>query len=228
MTNILVIDSLGECGILVKGVLMGKYYGVSLSCDYNEANQKLNTGLFDIVCLNTNDTAHKKFLNELRHNLPGLPVIALAEGSLSENTQGKIFRSIPKPLNITQLTTVVKEAIALPEKVQHHTLSLPAEITAAKTTLKCLLTDLGLKGALVRSDIATDPEAKQFSSFFLKGFTKMVTSILARNTEPIKVSSQIAFTENRPDGNLKQAGLRFSSLGAKEQKLLEGLITQAA
>lgn len=228
MANILVIDSLEECGILVKGVLMGKYYGVSLSCDYDEANQKLNTGLFDIVCLNTDDAAHKKFLNELRHNLPNLPVIALAEGPLSENTQGKIFRSIPKPLNITRLTTAVKEAIELPEKVQHHTLNLPTEIIAARVTLKCLLTDLGLKGALVRSDITSDPEAKQFSSFFLKGFANMVTSILAKNTEPIKLSSQIAFTESRPDGNLKQAGLRFPSLDAREQKLLEGLITQAA
>jgi len=232
MTNILVVDPLLECGVLVKGVLMGKQYGVSLSSDYDEAMQKLNTGLFDIICIDTDDTAHVRFLNQVKNLIPDVPAIALTEKQLPAGKETKIFSSIPKPLSIIRLTNTVKDAVkhlkGIRQKDQHCVLNLPAEITDRKTTLRCLMTDLGLQGALVRSDLTSDPEAKQFSSFFLKGLGEIATSILVKDSDPIKLNSQIAFTENRPDGNLKQAGLKFPSLSAEQRKLVEGLITQAA
>lgn len=232
MTNILVIDPLLECGVLVKGVLMGQHYGISLSSDYDEARQKLNTGLFDIICINAGETAFIKFLNEAKDNLPDLPVIVLAERPLAENSLEKIFRAIPKPLSITRLTTTVKEAVehlkGIQQKAQHRSLTLPTEITNHKANLRCLMTDLGLKGALIQSDLTSDPEAKLFSSFFLRHSEKIVTSILVKNSRPIRLDSQVAFTENKPDGSLKQTGLRFPSLGSQERKMVEDLINQAA
>jgi CheY-like chemotaxis protein len=240
MTNILVVDTREECGSLVKGVLMGHTYGVSLSDSYDEAQQKLETGLFDLICLNE-DNNSPGFIKEAVHLIPDLPIITIGEDEKPVSEATKIFKVLTRPVNLIRLTAAVREAVRFlnnqMHKTAHQGVLLPVEVGVNKTVLKCLMTEVGLKGALMQSDPATDSTGKQFSEFF-RPYTgsrqrdnppaELTTAILVKNAEPLRLKPRVAFIERRVDEFINRVGLSFATLKSEEQTLLEKLIAQAA
>lgn len=227
MPNILVVDGADQSCALVKSVLMGQDYGVSVSTTYEDALNKLETGLFDLVCLDTEDKSYAKFLKSAREVWADLPIIALTENPLPEIKE--VFRCIPKPLSLSLFTRTVREGIeqlnTLGQKPSHRRLNLPAELSAGKENIKCRLTELSLKGAWVEPDgTPTEP----FTNFFQKKVEKIIASFRKKEEEFIKIITRLAFTELSPDTQLKRAGLIFPTLTPQETQLLEGLITAAA
>ena len=240
MTNILVIDTREECGSLVKGVLMSHTYGVSLSDSYDEAQQKLDTGLFDLICLNE-DNNSPGFIKEAIHLIPDLPIITIGENEKPISEATKIFKVLTRPVNLIRLTAAVREAVRFLDNQMHKTahqgVLLPVEVGVNKTVLKCLMTEVGPKGALMQSDPATDESGKQFSEFFRKVATAsregkppsdLTTAILVKDSEPLRLKPRVAFIERRVDEVVRRVGLSFATLKSEEQTLLEKLIAQAA
>lgn len=231
MTNILVVDTREECGSLIKGVLMGHTYGVSLSDSYDEAQQKLDTGLFDLICLNE-DNNSPGFIKEAVNLIPDLPIITIGEDEKPASEATKIFKVLTRPVNLIRLTAAVREAVRFlnnqMHKTAHQGVLLPVEVGVNKTVLKCLMTEVGLKGALMQSDPATDSTGKQFSEFFRKPPAELTTAILVKNAEPLRLKPRVAFIERRLDEVVRRVGLSFATLKSEEQTLLEKLIAQAA
>jgi len=236
MINILVVDPANEYGSLIKGVIMSRHFGVSVSNELSEAKDKLNTGLFDMFCIDNDVRGTDKFIDEVKDVIPSAPVISLIE---KEYADPKIFRCVTKPLSLSAFIRAVSDGVAYLDeqkyKAQHQGSSLPAEISIGKESLRCRLSELGLKGAIV-APFSTEPDLlKQFASFFVKRIEKISTTIIGKNKEAkdgeealVKIQSKLAYTEQAPDLRIKYAGISFAGISGDQQKILEGLIASAA
>ncbi|MBI4835234.1 MAG: response regulator transcription factor [Planctomycetes bacterium] len=229
MMNILVVDPNGDYGSLVKGVLMSKHFGVSVSMELSEAQDKINTGLFDIICVDTDAPKVTGFINEANGLVPEAPIITLSE---KEDTMKKVFRNITKPISLADLIKAVRESTTRLDGIKcasaHKGLVLPVELAAGKEQIKCKVTELGFKGALVEPvDAAAEP-LKQFARFFTQKLKNFTTSLLNKEQTILKVTAKLAYTEQSPDLNIRRAGLVFQSISADEKKILEGLLANAA
>jgi CheY-like chemotaxis protein len=229
MLNILVVDPNGDYGSLVKGVLMSKHFGVSVSMELSEAQDKINTGLFDIICVDTDSPKANSFINEASILVPDAPIITLSEKADALKT---VFRNITKPISLADLIKAVREGTTRLDDMKyafaHKGLVLPAELAAGKEQIKCRITELGVKGALVEPFEAAAEPLKQFAQFFTQKLKKFTTSLLNKDQTILKVTANLAYTEQSPDLNIRRAGLVFQAISADERKILEGLLAQAA
>lgn len=239
MINILVVDPATEYGSLIKGVLMSRHFGVSVSTELSEAKGKLDTGLFDIICIDYDSRGTDKFVNETKHNAPDMPIISFSEKA---NDSDRFFRVINKPISLATFVRSIRESVTyLEEKnyqFQHKGLMLPVEITAGKSSLRCRLSELGLKGATVAPEKPEPEPIKQFADFFVKGADKIIATILGKKANEgssalieqalVKIASRLAYTELTPDAKIKSVGLNFVGLNTEEQKIVEGLLAAQA
>lgn len=239
MINILVVDPASEYGSLIKGVLMSRHFGISVSTELSEAKEKLDTGLFDIICVDCDTRGTDKFITETKQTIPNTPIITLSEKADESN---KVFRVINKPISLAVLVRSIRESVTYLEEQhyqsQHKGLVLPVEITAGKSSIRCRLSELGLKGAMVAPEKMEPELIKQFADFFLKGIDKIMATILGKKANEantamleqalVKISSRLAYRELTPDSKIKSIGLNFLGLNSEEKKIVEELLAVQA
>lgn len=231
MINILVVDTAEEYGSLIKGVLLSRHLGVSVSSELSEAREKLSTGLFDMLCLDVDMPKADSFIDTVKEFIPHSPIIGL-----SDKGSDRVFRVIPKPLSLTTLIRCVEEAINHLEQTQyqatHRPLVLPVELSTEKETLRCRLAELSLTGALIEPTATEDEPAKQFSSFFKRQMDKITTSILSKelpaNPPLTKITARLIYTDCTPDLQVKRAGLKFPQLNQESKRVIEELLAKVA
>lgn len=112
-TNVLIVDVHHQSSALLKSLLLGRHLGVSVSADLSEVPCKLDTGLFDLVCMDLSDPSNEQidFLNNLKQVVPELPVITITRKDLAELKCLSSFKIIEKPLYLSRFITLLREEI---------------------------------------------------------------------------------------------------------------------
>lgn len=233
--NVLVVDTHHQSSALLKSLLLGRRLGVSVSTDLDEAQLKLNTGLFDLVCMDISKPTNEQigFLNTLKKGLPQTPVITITEKDTSELKCLSFFKIIEKPLYLSRVINLLKEEIKYLNdfkegKTIKKAIALPAEIVVGKNTLRCQTANLSLKGALVGADLEQNQDRDYFHSFFRKEIKDVVINLDIKNDKKVELPSRLVFTEKTPQDIIRNAGFLFTQLKKTEQETLETLLTSVA
>lgn len=233
--NVLVVDTHHQSSALLKSLLLGQRLGVSTSTDLDEAHSKLETGLFDLVCMDISKPNNEQmgFLNSLRKSLPQTPVITITDKDTTELKCLSSFKIIEKPLYLSRVINLLKEEIKYLNdfkegKTIKKAIALPAEIVVGKNRLRCQTANLSLKGALVGADLEQNQDSDCFHSFFHKKIKDVVINLAIKDDKKVKLSSRLVFTEKTPQDIIRNAGFLFTQLKKTEQEILETLLTSVA
>ncbi|MBI4565101.1 MAG: hypothetical protein HY716_10460 [Planctomycetes bacterium] len=105
--NLLVYDHPPSVGRLLRSVLTGLRYRVSLSETPEDAIRKLDTGLFDALILGV-DGAPTMLADHLESEWPTLPIL-LAGVAKPVPREDPIVAVLPRPLRITELYRSLRE-----------------------------------------------------------------------------------------------------------------------
>ncbi|MBI5369535.1 MAG: hypothetical protein HZA54_21055 [Planctomycetes bacterium] len=237
MLNVLVLDPELCSSFLIKSILLGAGYAVSVSADEPEAARKIATGLFDVavVDLSAGDgVAARAFIRATNALLPGLPVLALGrEEHLADLSGLSIFLSLPKPIRVARVTEAVRRAVVhllapRPAAPGRCVASLPAEVTWGLDAIPCRVTSVSDRGVLL------EPADREFDH--LRGFDRFFDG-LSRDELALRVNfgdaadwqadGRIAFAERSPDRRVQRVGLAFAALPAADAGLLKNYIALA-
>lgn len=232
MSNILLIDPKYQSSALLRVVLAYRDYGVSVSDNFHEAICKINTGLFDLICLDADNPGEKEkvFIQEAKKNIPDLPVIVISESDSA--VIGEWAKIISRPIRLADFTAEVYAAFKSLEKttavvLKHREIELSVELENHKNIIPARVMTISLNGMLVRPDF-NSPQPEQFQSFFAKKMDEINTVIRLKEEQVLRLVSRLTFSEKAPSERLKNVGLSFTKIGPAEQQVLETLITQAA
>jgi CheY-like chemotaxis protein len=228
MTNILVVDT-AECScFLVRSILLGKRYGVSMSTTAEDARMKIETGLFDLVYvdLSAADKKSLEFVQYVNELLPGLPIVALYREESEDKLDGlSFYRKVQKPISVTSIIDAARHAIEdLVRKsiAGGKPLELDADITIGDETVHCRAVTLSPKAALFESDKPDFDAMNSFHSFFhKKSAQKMTTVIHFDSQHELKVVTRVMFLESSPDNKLKQVAVCFADVDKAQQDSIE-------
>lgn len=235
MAHILVVDP-AECScFLVKSILLGKRYGVSISTDLREARMKLETGLFDALFIDfsgslEDETALIRDANDL---LPGMPVIALYREEAPPDLNGcDVFAAIPKPVRVSAVSDATRRALAhvlAPSRPRRkRAVSLAVEVTAGQVGLACRATDLSTSGLLIEAEPRDFPALSRFHDFFDDAGHSSLTASVTLGSETFAVPAAVAFAERTPDSKVKQIGLAFGEIPEEVKSRFEAVLAAVA
>ena len=231
MSNILIVDPKEQSGALLKSILRGKNYGVSVSESFNEAVRKINTGLFDLVCIDSDRPGQeeKAFLADIKEIIPDLPVIAVSE---KEEISLSGVELLAKPLSISDFAEAVYTLLKAPVKpetaIKHCEINLPVELKGINGIVPARTLTLSVNGVLVVPDFNQEAAIQKFQSFFAQKTDKIATTIKLKGDQFLKLQSRLTFADNTPGEKVKNAGLSFLKVSEANQKALEDLVSPAA
>jgi hypothetical protein len=237
MLNCLIFDPERCCSSIVRCILRGRGFRASVSHDLEEAGIKFETGLFDIVFVDTSadPEACALFVESVNTLAPGLPVILLHRGGIPEClAAAKTFRQIAKPIRVGVISRAAEQAAQALETLEHRrwprrVVDLTVEIAEGPEHVTCHAVNLSPGGILLES-LPRDTEANQhFHRFFSGEHAHPLTAVLTVTPgTPIKLTGMVAFTEKAQDERVCHAGLSFAGIPQEERDLLERILQGAA
>lgn len=233
MKNVLVVDPTDSCANLLRSILIGKDYGVSLVSRYKDAMRRIETGLFDVVFLTIEkDQKEDRFVHEALKLIPPLPIIAVSDegvGLASDpSKQSDFFSHIRRPINIRKVISVVDSAIKeLLSNIEDRreyvrkTIDMLVRVSWKKKSLTCKATNLSLGGVQVEPQERASKQLKEFFKFFeLKGIEKKPGRVYFEKEKELKLKYNIAYKDFSPSGKLRHVGLSFADVKEKVKEIL--------
>ncbi|MBI3098390.1 MAG: PilZ domain-containing protein [Planctomycetes bacterium] len=235
MAHILIVDP-AECScFLVKSILLGKRYGVSISTDLREARLKLETGLFDALFVDFSGSLEDEaaLVRDANDILPGMPVLALYREEAAPDLAGcDIFAAIPKPVRVSAVSDSTRRALAhvlAPSRPRRkRAVSLPVEVSAGQVGLACRATDLSSNGLLIEAEPRDFAALSRFHEFFEDPGHLSITATVSLGPDSFAVPASVAFAERTPDSKVKQIGLAFGELPGEARSRFEAVLAAVA
>lgn len=230
MYNALIFDAeRGPC-YLVRSILLGKNIGVSIATTAEDAQRKIETGLFDMLFANISEGSETElaFLRLVGELQPGLPIVTIiTEGrgvhelievphDFSRPAQQplQVCCELTRPLRVGAVVEAANRAIAKINTAikasSEKQGGIVMSVTAGDVSLPCLATRTSPHGALVES-IARDQSAlRAFEEFFTTNQDNRIDAAVPDQAGGvIRFKARIVFTERTADRHLKQVGLKF-------------------
>lgn len=236
VTNVLVVD-LEKCSCyLVKSILLGHRFGVSISTTLEDASAKMATGLFDIVFADVGEGtgAEVEFIQGLNLEMPALPVIALCREEAQALAGCVLSARLRKPIRMAQVHEAARIAAfqmekAGPESRRKAAARLKVHVESPSgPTLDCLLTSVSLSGLMLESAGTAYAELQSFQDFFVGLDRKPVRVDIDVEGRPrMQITARHAFAETTPDHKIRQVGLSIWPAEA-EVAALKGIIAHVA
>lgn len=236
LTNVLILDREQCSCYLVKSILLGHRFGVSIATTIEDAVAKMATGLFDIVFADVGDGAGPEldFIRGLNADLPALPVIALCREEGQALAGCLLTVKLRKPVRMAQVNDAARIAAlqvaqAGPESRRRAPAQLKVRVESpAGPTLECLLTSVSLSGMMIESAGNSFADLQAFQEFFATLDRKaMRIDVDLEGHPPMQLTARRAFAETTPDLKLRQVGLSIRPAEA-ELAALRGIIAQVA
>lgn len=220
MLNVLVVDSQKSSSFLVKSILLGKRFSVSIATDLVEARRKADTGLFDLVIFDLPPTRPEEtqFLVDVHRDQPNVPLILLYRGEPPQDLP--VFEALAKPIRVVEVSEAALRAAkrVLELAAAHRALGLAVEVQHGEHTLRCRVATMSAHGMLLEAEEKDFARLTQFHSFFSEeGPDTLVATVTIREGEMLKLTGRVAFAERTPDQKLRQVALSISG-GSDEER----------
>lgn len=234
MPHLLIADP-EECScFLMKSILLGKRYGVSISTRMEDARMKLETGLFDGMVVDFAGDSEEigglvKFANDL---LPAMPVLALyRENAVPDLSDLRVFATLTKPIRVSAVCEAVRQAmggVGSAPGSGKRAVRMAVDVAAGRMALRCRATDVSRKGLLIEAEPRDFTTLTRFHEFFSDPGHDRLTASLQVGTESLVVPASIAFAERTPDEKVKQIGLRFEEIPEEIRTRFEAALAAVA
>ncbi len=226
MLNVLVVDSQKSSSFLVKSILLGKRFSVSIATDLVEAHRKADTGLFDLVIfdLPPAQPEEAQFLVDIHRDQPNVPLILLYRGERPQDLP--LFEALAKPIRVMEVSEAALRAAkrVLELAAAHRGLGLSVEVQHGDHPLRCRVTTMSEHGMLLEAEEKDFTRLTQFHSFFSEeGPDTLVATVTIREGEMLKLTGRVAFAERTPDQKLRQVALSISGGDEERSRLAEFL-----
>ncbi len=230
MYNALIFDAeRGPC-YLVRSILLGKKIAVSIATSIDEARQKIETGLFDMLFASVSGESETElaFLRHVSVLLPGLPIVTIvAEGCgaarSGESTPSSwqpaqssfsVCRQIMRPLRVGAVLEAATRAIAKvetdAEAASEKQRGIVVSVISGEKSLRCIATTASSHGVLVESIAREQCALREFEEFFATNQNSQIVAALPDSAGGvIRFKARVVFTEKTIDMHLKQVGLKF-------------------
>lgn len=210
MLNVLVVDTQKSSSFLVKSILLGKKFCVSIATEIAEATRKADTGLFDIVIFDLPPSRPEegRFLADVHRDQPEMPILLLYRGERPQDLP--VFEALEKPIRVTEVSECALRAAkrVLELAAAHRALALPVEVHHGEHSLRCKVTTLSEHGMLVEAEEKDFARLTQFHSFFSEDGPDMLTAtVVIAEGDVLKLTGKVAFAERTPDQKLRQVAL---------------------
>ncbi|GEM_PF-5044284 len=210
MLNVLVVDTQKSSSFLVKSILLGKKFCVSIATEIAEAARKADTGLFDIVIfdLPPSRPEEARFLVDVHRDQPDVPILLLFRGERPQDLP--VYEALEKPIRVTEVSECALRAAkrVLELAAAHRALALPVEVRHGEHSLRCKVTTMSEHGMLVEAEERDFARLTQFHSFFSEeGPDTLTATVVIAEGDVLKLTGKIAFAERTPDQKLRQVAL---------------------
>ncbi len=235
-TNVLVVDR-EQCSCwLVKSILLGQRFGVSIATTLEDASTKMATGLFDILFVDVGNGLGEegKFVREFQAGQPKLPVIVIHREGAQALEGCTILAHVARPIRVARVNDVARMAAVQVERASVGTrlktaARLPVRvIEPSGESIPCRMTNLTLSGVMLEPDGGDPADLRAFQDFWARLDKRPITvDVTVDGHAGMKLSARRAFVEEPPDHRIRQIGLAIW-LVDEEKEALRNLISQVA
>lgn len=236
VVNALVLDRHQVSCWLVKSILLGHRFGISIAHSIEDAAAKMATGLFDIAFVDVGDGAgpEVEFIQNVNVATPHLPVVAIAREDAQALAGCTTLARVVKPLRMARLNEAATAAARQVSRTQTEarrraTARLSVHLAGpAGAELDCVATSVSLSGLMLESTLPDAEPAAPFETFFAGLEREPVQVSVALDGKPVvHLTARRVFTEETPDHRIRQVGVSIRP-GESELQALRGLISSVA
>lgn len=231
MLNVLVVDTEKSSSFLVKSILLGKRFCVSIATTIAEATCKADTGLFDIIIfdLPPSRPEEARFIVDVHREQPAVPILLLYRGERPQDLP--VFEALAKPIRVAEVSEcalrAAKRVVEL--AAAHRALALPAEVRNGERTLRCKVTTMSTHGMLVEAEEKDFARLTQFHTFFVQEVPDTLTAtVVIAEGNVLKLTGKIAFAERTPDQKVRQVALSIHGETDEEMARLAAFLKGVA
>ena len=185
---------------LVRSILRVDGFRVSISHDVEESIRKLDTSLFDALCLGPAG-APKPLLDHVQEKFPHLPVV-LAGTTSDLKPQGQITAVLPAPLSSRTLTVAFR---SIRRRRNERIEGLPVEVLSDNVSIVCRL------AGLTPETMVLAGESDEFHRYF--GGAGMKVRARVWGTD---VGGKVARTEIDPARRMRRVDVNLEGSGARD------------
>lgn len=231
MLNVLVVDTEKSSSFLVKSILLGKKFSVSIATTIAEATRKADTGLFDLVIFDLPPSRPEegRFVVDLHRDQPAVPILLLYRGERPQDLP--VFEALEKPIRVTEVSEAALRAAkrVLELAAAHRALALPVDVRHGDHLLRCKVTTMSAHGMLVESEEKDFAKLTQFHSFFSEeGPDTLTATVVLAEGDVLKLTGRIAFAERTPDQKLRRVALTIHAENEAEGEKLAAFLKGVA
>lgn len=237
MANILITDLLEESAYLLRSLLRGRGFAVSIAINPGEARAKLETGLFDTLVIDLCEPSEANLAIAAYANtlLPGLPVVALTREEEQAKIKGiELFGKIFRPIKGARVNDVVSRAAAHAQslgtrrKNNRLEVDIPLSFEVAGERFDARVTDLSERGFAIDGpdELLTDERLNRISAFVGKDGVK--ATLMPAKGQKFEAQGRIAFVDRYRRYTGKMIGVIFNDLAADTKGYVDSLLNPPA
>jgi DNA-binding response OmpR family regulator len=237
MANILITDLFEESAYLVRSLLRGAGHAISISVTREDAEAKLDTGLFDLLVMDYGSVVRDsievgKYANEL---LPGMPVVALTPQDADERLDEiQLAARFHRPIRGRCVKECIQNALnnayrqSARRAVPRVPLALPVRLELGGVTISSRTVDLSSRGvAIDATDLKLKPDELEAIENVV-GRTGAKAALTVAEGTVIELSARLAFVERHRSLSGRTIGLAFERLDEETEVALSSLYNKAA
>ncbi len=238
--NVLITDPYQRTCYLVKSILLGGDYRVSIGTNWTTSLKKLGTGLFDLLFVDVESPEEAQ--NVRRYIIEGsewkkyipLGIITSKEDEHIKKCEPEVI--IKKPVRINQVLSAVETMCEirkaryekLKEDFRRTTVECELKLDEDDDSLTCRAVSLNPLGMLTEPNENNPDRMKQFHEFFKNTGDREFLVELEGEEDPFEVQVRKIFQEQTPDEKIREVGFQISQGQDKARRKLQDMLNVRA